>query len=168
MYPNQGRFGGFSQTSAAAFDEGLRQHMLRVYNYMGLGLVVTGLVAFIVGTTPALTTVAPLLVNPRASSSSIHVPDSRVSRPMTNLGVEPGMAWTNAAPTRATVSLSSGALPALPRIPSVPNNFMVALEKSSPSLRRPSTIAAAGSNPGRRWSQSPGPTAFDLVPIRAR
>ncbi|MCD2184173.1 Bax inhibitor-1/YccA family protein [Rhizobium sp. GN54] len=54
MYPNQGRFGGFSQTSAAAFDEGLRQHMLRVYNYMGLGLVVTGLVAFIVGTTPAL------------------------------------------------------------------------------------------------------------------
>lgn len=39
---------------AALFDEGLRQHMLRVYNYMGLGLVVTGLVAFIVGTTPAL------------------------------------------------------------------------------------------------------------------
>lgn len=28
--------------------------MLRVYNYMGLGLVVTGIVAFIVGTTPAL------------------------------------------------------------------------------------------------------------------
>lgn len=54
MYPNQGRFGGYSQTTAAAFDEGLRQHMLRVYNYMGLGLVVTGLVAFIVGTTPAL------------------------------------------------------------------------------------------------------------------
>lgn len=39
---------------AALFDEGLRQHMLRVYNYMGLGLVVTGIVAFIVGTTPAL------------------------------------------------------------------------------------------------------------------
>jgi len=36
------------------FDEGLRQHMLRVYNYMGLGLVMTGLVALIVGTTPAL------------------------------------------------------------------------------------------------------------------
>lgn len=54
MYHNQNRFGGFSQTSTAAFDEGLRQHMLRVYNYMGLGLVVTGLVAFIVGTTPAL------------------------------------------------------------------------------------------------------------------
>jgi FtsH-binding integral membrane protein len=35
-------------------DEGLRQHMLRVYNYMGLGLVLTGVVAVVVGTTPAL------------------------------------------------------------------------------------------------------------------
>jgi FtsH-binding integral membrane protein len=41
-------------TDAALYDEGLRQHMLRVYNYMGLGLVVTGLVAFTVGNTPAL------------------------------------------------------------------------------------------------------------------
>jgi FtsH-binding integral membrane protein len=41
-------------TDVALYDEGLRQHMLRVYNYMGLGLVVTGLVAFIVGNTPAL------------------------------------------------------------------------------------------------------------------
>jgi FtsH-binding integral membrane protein len=40
--------------SNAALDEGLRQHMLRVYNYMGLGLVITGLVAFFVGNTPAL------------------------------------------------------------------------------------------------------------------
>jgi FtsH-binding integral membrane protein len=32
--------------SAAAIDEGLRSYMLRVYNYMGLGLVVTGLVAY--------------------------------------------------------------------------------------------------------------------------
>jgi uncharacterized protein len=38
----------------ALFDAGLRQHMLRVYNYMSLGLVVTGIVAYIVGTTPAL------------------------------------------------------------------------------------------------------------------
>ena len=40
--------------SGAYFDEGLRKHMLRVFNYMGLGLVVTGLVAFAVGNTPAL------------------------------------------------------------------------------------------------------------------
>lgn len=41
-------------TSAAYFDEGLRQHMLRVYNYMGIGLVVTGAVAFLVASTPAI------------------------------------------------------------------------------------------------------------------
>ena len=43
-----------ARTSGALFDEGLRQHMLRVYNYMGIGLVVTGLVAFVVASTPAL------------------------------------------------------------------------------------------------------------------
>ena len=45
---------GTATPDRVLFDEGLRQHMLRVYNYMGLGLVMTGLVAFIVGTTPAL------------------------------------------------------------------------------------------------------------------
>jgi hypothetical protein len=32
--------------SALAIDEGLRSYMLRVYNYMGIGLVVTGLTAY--------------------------------------------------------------------------------------------------------------------------
>jgi uncharacterized protein len=32
--------------TAAAIDEGLRTYMLKVYNYMGVGLVVTGLVAY--------------------------------------------------------------------------------------------------------------------------
>jgi FtsH-binding integral membrane protein len=32
--------------TAADIDQGLRSYMLKVYNYMGLGLVVTGLVAF--------------------------------------------------------------------------------------------------------------------------
>ncbi len=40
--------------SQAEFDEGLRQHMLQVYNYMMLGLALTGVVAYVVGTTPAL------------------------------------------------------------------------------------------------------------------
>lgn len=40
--------------NAAVFDEGLRQHMLRVYNYMGLGLGLTGVVAFLVASTPAV------------------------------------------------------------------------------------------------------------------
>jgi FtsH-binding integral membrane protein len=43
-----------ARASGAIFDEGLRQHMLRVYNYMGIGLVLTGLVAFVVASTPAL------------------------------------------------------------------------------------------------------------------
>ncbi len=32
--------------SAAMIDEGLRAHMLRVYNYMGIGLAITGVIAF--------------------------------------------------------------------------------------------------------------------------
>jgi len=52
------RFGwqaaGARGRDAALFDEGLRAHMLRVYNYMGLGLLLTGIVALVVGTTPAL------------------------------------------------------------------------------------------------------------------
>lgn len=38
----------------AQYDEGLRQHMLRVYNYMFVGLVLTGLVAFVAASTPAV------------------------------------------------------------------------------------------------------------------
>jgi FtsH-binding integral membrane protein len=53
MYENQNRFGATAH-AGSAIDEGLRQHMLRVYNYMGAGLVITGLVAFLIGNTPAL------------------------------------------------------------------------------------------------------------------
>jgi len=41
-------------SSTAYFDESLRQHMLRVYNYMGGGLVLTGIVALFVASTPAI------------------------------------------------------------------------------------------------------------------
>ncbi|MBB3659736.1 MULTISPECIES: Bax inhibitor-1/YccA family protein [unclassified Rhizobium] len=55
MNPINPRYGyGSGAQTQALFDEGLRQHMLRVYNYMALGLVITGIVAFIVGSTPAL------------------------------------------------------------------------------------------------------------------
>lgn len=40
--------------SGALYDHALRSHMLRVYNFMGLGLLVTGLVAGLVAATPAL------------------------------------------------------------------------------------------------------------------
>ena len=52
--PNLGYRMGTGAQSGAVYDEGLRKHMLRVYNYMGLGLIVTGLVAFFVASTPAL------------------------------------------------------------------------------------------------------------------
>jgi FtsH-binding integral membrane protein len=37
----------------AAIDAGLRQYMLSIYNYMAAGLVITGLVAFLVASSPA-------------------------------------------------------------------------------------------------------------------
>lgn len=40
--------------SSTGIDEGLRRYMLMVYNYMGLGLAITGIVAMIVASTPAL------------------------------------------------------------------------------------------------------------------
>ncbi|ESX82251.1 MULTISPECIES: Bax inhibitor-1/YccA family protein [unclassified Mesorhizobium] len=45
---------GTRARAGAVYDEGLRRHMLRVYNYMGLGLVVTGVIALVVASTPAL------------------------------------------------------------------------------------------------------------------
>ncbi len=35
-------------------DAGLRAHMLRIYNYMGLGVAITGLIAWLIGENPAL------------------------------------------------------------------------------------------------------------------
>jgi FtsH-binding integral membrane protein len=50
------------QVAVESIDEGLRSYMLSVYNYMGLALALSGLVAYIVGTTPALYT--PILGSP--------------------------------------------------------------------------------------------------------
>ncbi|RWN51966.1 Bax inhibitor-1/YccA family protein [Mesorhizobium sp.] len=52
--PNLGYRTGVGAQTGAVYDESLRQHMLRVYNYMGVGLVVTGVIAFVVASTPAL------------------------------------------------------------------------------------------------------------------
>ena len=38
--------GGFGADRAAAIDAGLRAYMIRVYNYMAIGVAVTGLVAW--------------------------------------------------------------------------------------------------------------------------
>ena len=41
-------------TTVSAIDVGLRQHMLRVYNYMASGLLLTGIVAYVVANTPSV------------------------------------------------------------------------------------------------------------------
>lgn len=47
-YENQpARYGASVGGAVSAIDEGLRAHMLRVYNYMAVGLGLTGLVAFL-------------------------------------------------------------------------------------------------------------------------
>lgn len=43
------------KTAVNDIDVGLRNYMIGVYNNMGLGLLVSGLIAYIVGTSPALT-----------------------------------------------------------------------------------------------------------------
>ena len=57
-HESRGGLSGFNAGAArnveAKYDAGLRTHMLGVYRNMGLGLVITGLVAFAVASTPAL------------------------------------------------------------------------------------------------------------------
>jgi FtsH-binding integral membrane protein len=43
-----------AQARAAEVDVGLREYMLRVYNYMASGLALTGLIAYVSATTPAI------------------------------------------------------------------------------------------------------------------
>jgi len=54
MNMQQYQWQGTARATAAELDVGLRQHMLRVFNYMGLGLVLTGVVAYFVGSSPAI------------------------------------------------------------------------------------------------------------------
>ena len=47
-------FGRASAIDAAQLDEGLRAYMLRVYNWMASGLLLTGIVAFLIAHNPAV------------------------------------------------------------------------------------------------------------------
>jgi FtsH-binding integral membrane protein len=59
-YDNQpARFGASVGGAVSAIDEGLRAHMLRVYNYMTIGLLLTGVLAY--GTYSLATTSDPAL-----------------------------------------------------------------------------------------------------------
>jgi FtsH-binding integral membrane protein len=44
-----------TQATPVAVDEGLRAYMLRVYNYMASGVLLSGIVAFLVANSPAMT-----------------------------------------------------------------------------------------------------------------
>jgi FtsH-binding integral membrane protein len=44
-------------STAVSYDQGLREHMVRVFNYMGIGLGMTGLIAFLVAYIPALSAI---------------------------------------------------------------------------------------------------------------
>jgi FtsH-binding integral membrane protein len=52
---------GFAATGAAALDQGLRAYMLRVYNWMASGLVLTGLVAYAISHTSLMSAFYPLV-----------------------------------------------------------------------------------------------------------
>ena len=51
---NPVRMPGYGASQTAQTDAGLRAHMLGVFRNMGIGLVITGLVAAFIGNTPAL------------------------------------------------------------------------------------------------------------------
>jgi FtsH-binding integral membrane protein len=61
------QFGAYPQASAATtavFDAGLRAYMLRVYNWMASGLLLTGVVAFAIANTSLLDAFYPLVQTP--------------------------------------------------------------------------------------------------------
>jgi FtsH-binding integral membrane protein len=51
---------GYAVAGNAALDQGLRSYMLRVYNWMASGLVLTGLIAFAISHTSAMDVLYPL------------------------------------------------------------------------------------------------------------
>lgn len=50
----QSQYGAQSRAQTAEFDEGLRAYMLKVYNYMTSGVLLTGIVALLVGNSPTM------------------------------------------------------------------------------------------------------------------
>ncbi len=53
-FGNDRRYMTTAQADAAQIDVGLREYMLRVYNYMASGLALTGIVALLVASSPAM------------------------------------------------------------------------------------------------------------------
>ena len=51
-------------TTAAVLDAGLRAYMLRVYNWMASGLLLTGVVAYLIANTSLINAFYPLVQTP--------------------------------------------------------------------------------------------------------
>ncbi len=66
-YPGQAQ----TRTDTFAIDEGLRAYMLRIYNYMAVGLVITGVVAYLVYTFSVTTD--PALAAKTAAGAAVRV-----------------------------------------------------------------------------------------------
>ena len=64
--PDYRTYPGASRATAAsaALDEGLRGYMLRVYNWMASGLLLTGIVAWLIANTSAIDAFYPLVTTP--------------------------------------------------------------------------------------------------------
>ena len=52
---------GYADTSSAVLDQGLRSYMLRVYNWMSSGLVLTGIIAYAISHTSLINAFYPLV-----------------------------------------------------------------------------------------------------------
>src|SRR3569833_138218 len=76
-----------------------------------------------VGTTPGLTTRPPIEQRPAESAASRRVPEMRVSRPMTKVGVWLWPRTFAAATPRANARRGVSSVLATPRTPSVPNSL---------------------------------------------
>jgi FtsH-binding integral membrane protein len=63
---------GYAAGSTVQLDQGLRSYMLRVYNWMASGLVLTGLIAFAISHTSAMNAFYPLVQN--ASGNYVYQP----------------------------------------------------------------------------------------------
>ncbi len=64
--PDYRTYPGASRATAAsaALDEGLRTYMLRVYNWMASGLLLTGIIAWVIANTSAINAFYPLVATP--------------------------------------------------------------------------------------------------------
>jgi uncharacterized protein len=62
--PQSGAYPRSSATTTAVFDAGLRAYMLRVYNWMASGLLVTGVVAYAIANTGLIDAFYPLVQTP--------------------------------------------------------------------------------------------------------